>query len=61
MKKLLLLLLFIPLVSCESTETKENIYSFGEDTWIIDWEFSNIPDGEINYKSGDYNFFEINC
>ena len=59
MKKLILLLLFIPLVSCDSTETKESIYSFGEDTWIIDWEFSNIPDGEINYKSGDYNFFEI--
>jgi hypothetical protein len=34
MKKLILLLLFIPLVSCESTETKENIYSFGEDTWL---------------------------
>ena len=59
MKKLILLLLFISLVSCDSTETKESIYSFGEDTWIIDWEFSNIPDGEINYKSGDYNFFEI--
>ena len=59
MKKLLLILLFISLVSCDSTETKESIYSFGEDTWIIDWEFSNIPDGEINYKSGDYNFFEI--
>ena len=37
MKKLLLLLLFIPLVSCDSTETKENVYSFGEDTWIINY------------------------
>ena len=34
MKKLLLLLLFIPIVSCDSTETKESIYSFGEDTWL---------------------------
>ena len=37
MKKLILLLLFIPLVSCDSTETKENVYSFGEDTWIINY------------------------
>jgi hypothetical protein len=34
MKKLILLLLFIPLVSCDSIETKENVYSFGEDTWL---------------------------
>ena len=59
MKKLILLLLFIPLVSCDNTETKESIYSFGEDTWIIDWGFSHIPNGEKNYKSGSYSFFEL--
>jgi len=48
MKKLLLLLLFIPLVSCDSTETKESIYSFGEDTWII-----NRNKGENEYKKID--------
>jgi hypothetical protein len=37
MKKLILILLFIPLVSCDSTESKESIYSFGEDTWIINY------------------------
>ena len=48
MKKLILLLLFIPLVSCDSTETKESIYSFGEDTWII-----NRNKGENEYKKID--------
>jgi len=48
MKKLILLLLFIPLVSCDSTETKESIYSFGEDTWII-----NPNKGENEYKKID--------
>ena len=48
MKKLLLLLLFIPLVSCDSTETKESIYSFGEDTWLI-----NPKNGENEYKKID--------
>ena len=48
MKNLLLLLLFIPLVSCDSTETKENVYSFGEDTWLI-----NRNEGENEYKEID--------
>ena len=48
MKKLLLLLLFIPLVSCDSTETKESIYLFGEDTWLI-----NPKNGENEYKKID--------
>ncbi|MCH1548123.1 MAG: hypothetical protein L7S44_06150 [Flavobacteriaceae bacterium] len=64
MKKLILLLLFIPLVSCDSTEGKENIYSFGEDTWIEVYfddekkEFLNIDlndDSDLDYTS----FFEI--
>jgi hypothetical protein len=48
MKKILLILLFIPLVSCDSTETKENVYSFGEDTWLI-----NPNKGENEYKKID--------
>jgi hypothetical protein len=72
MKKLILLLLFIPLVSCDSTETKESIYSFGEDTWIINYgddiditrdsdldriEFIELKDGKL--LSGLY-FYSYN-
>jgi len=59
-KKLILLLLFIPLVSCDSSETKENTYSFGEDTWIIEWFYSEEKSLEDKYFDDDGNtFFEV--
>ena len=64
MKKLILLLLLIPLVSCESNETKENVYSFGEDTWLRIFSDENGEFQKFDFTNNkdlqSIPFFEIN-
>ena len=75
MKKLILLLLFIPIVFSCDKEAKESVYSFGEDTWLINYDIDNkidiTNDSELDYvsylefkqgklHSGFYSYFSYN-
>ena len=54
MKKLLLLLLFIPLVSCQNVEVRKNYYESGELEYAVNY-VDGLKQGEAKfyYESGE--------